>query len=149
MNPTSQKNLKPFNLEAALAGEPVITRNGRAVVDFHVFERLVQSSDYPLKGIVLGDGVEISRMQSWTLEGKFYVIDPSRKQVVDDNELDLFMAPKTITVYANLYRKGSNSSEISSSYYEIGFVYSTEQEAQAAAAHNSRFVKTITVTIEL
>ncbi|MCE5180581.1 MAG: hypothetical protein LLG15_02150 [Betaproteobacteria bacterium] len=31
--------MKPFNLEKALAGEPVVTRDGIPVTDFHYFER--------------------------------------------------------------------------------------------------------------
>lgn len=42
--------MKPFNLKAALAGKPVVTRDGRAVTQLHLFEHI--RSDYPVRAVV-------------------------------------------------------------------------------------------------
>ena len=54
--------MKPFNLEAALRGEKVITRDGREVTQLKLFEC---DSDYPLAGVVIGSNC----VRVWTKEG--------------------------------------------------------------------------------
>ena len=44
--------MKPFNLERALAGDPVVTRDGRKVLELYLFNIDV---DYPLCGIIDGE----------------------------------------------------------------------------------------------
>ena len=54
--------MKPFNLEAALRGEKVVTRDGREVTQLKLFEC---DSDYPLAGVVIGSNC----VRVWTKEG--------------------------------------------------------------------------------
>lgn len=42
--------MKPFNLERALKGAPVITRDGREVTQLHLFD--AEGADYPLYGVI-------------------------------------------------------------------------------------------------
>lgn len=73
--------MKPFNLEAALAGEPVVTRSGCKVKQITLFE---VDNQYNLVGVV---GEDIFQ---FTKEGVF--------SVGNSHSLDLFMKVKTHTV---------------------------------------------------
>ena len=53
--------MKSFNLERALAGEPVIARNGLKVIEFHVFKSI---SDRALKVVL--ENSEIMKKQRIT-----------------------------------------------------------------------------------
>ena len=75
-------NLKPFNLEKALAGDPVVTGCGIQVTEI-VQLRTALATDRPIIGVVNG----IPR--SFRIDGTFcegYVLP----------DLDLFMAPKIV-----------------------------------------------------
>lgn len=82
--------MKPFNLEAVLKGDPVVTRSGRKVV-FIVYDPTTVVLDARI--IVLVEGQR---------ELRFYY---ENGQVFADFESphDLFMAPKKRTVWLNLY----------------------------------------------
>lgn len=85
--------MKPFDLEAAKAGAPLVTRDGRpAKFIAHVAE--AQPSQ---RLLVLIDGGVYTKFES----GK-YSNSPAR---VSPN--DLFMAPVKRTVWVNLYEYGS------------------------------------------
>ena len=81
--------MKPFDLEAAKAGAPIVTRDGRPakfiahVAEAHPSQRL----------LMLIDGTVHTKFES----GK-YAASPAH---VSDN--DLFMAPVKRTVWVNLY----------------------------------------------
>ena len=85
--------MKPFDLEAAKAGAPIVTRDGRPakfiahVAEAHPSQRL----------LVLIDGTVHTKFES----GK-YAASPAH---VSDN--DLFMAPVKRTVWINLYEYGA------------------------------------------
>jgi hypothetical protein len=87
--------MKPFDLAKAKAGEPLVTRNGRAVSEFYHF--LTSTDRYPCVAII--DGVRFSL----TTDGCEY-------KDSGESPRDLFMAPKKRTVYVNFYRdrKGSH-----------------------------------------
>lgn len=69
----------PFNLEAALAGDPVVTRDGRAVTQLTLYD--IPST---FKVVAVVDG----QLESFSINGKsLFGID-----VISKN--DLFMAPK-------------------------------------------------------
>lgn len=86
------KTLKPFDLEAAKRGEPLVTRDGRAVSEFHHFT--TEATNKPCIAIINGN-------VSWTrtngLVGDGYQ---------EDN--DLFMAPKKRTVYVQIFDKAAD-----------------------------------------
>lgn len=73
--------MKPFNLEAALRGEPVITRDGRPV-KIAGYNPDVQE-DFAILGWITNVKGQITP-RSWSKEGK-YIEDAN-------NEFDLFMA---------------------------------------------------------
>lgn len=84
------KTFKPFDLEAAKAGEPLVTRDGRkARLLAHVPEF---EEEHRVIFAIEGEGHAMSYSESGV-----YVHDEA-------SDFDLFMAPKTRTVFVNLYR---------------------------------------------
>jgi hypothetical protein len=80
---------KPFNLERALAGDPVVMMDGRPVI----FTRFDICGRRALHGVVEG------HLISWFKDGRYYASGESR--------YDLFMATKKRTVWVNLYKKSA------------------------------------------
>lgn len=68
--------LLEFDLNKALNGATVVTRNGDIVKDFAYFPSAFETL-FQLRGVVVGD------IWSWTIEGKW---KPNA-----DNDLDLFI----------------------------------------------------------
>lgn len=89
------KKLKPFDLEAAKRGEPVMMRNGSVVEEFRYFEK---RSDWRVAVVVNGE------LYCHRDDGS-YSIGRSR----DGAPQDLFMAQRKVTLYLNLYHGGSAS----------------------------------------
>lgn len=83
--------MKRFDLERALAGDPLVTRNGTKVTEFHYFKTVSCMNDSLI-------GIINSGYQSYNNEGK--LLNSA------DSPLDLFMAPKTY--YVNVYKKSHN-----------------------------------------
>lgn len=82
--------MKPFDLEAAKRGEPIVTRDGRpAKFIAHVPEL---SGPYKILTLI-GEG-----LQTHTEDG----LDVPKSTCPSD----LFMAPKKVTRYVNLYNGG-------------------------------------------
>ena len=77
-----------FNLERALAGDPVVTRDGRKVTQLVKFE--TESG-----GILLGLDVGNDYVDSWLIDGRYR----------DGGECgaDLFMAPKKLSGFVNVF----------------------------------------------
>jgi hypothetical protein len=80
-------DLKPFDLEAALRGEPVVTRDGRPVTQLHLFKDT--TCNLPLIGVVN------HLLQNFTEEGKYIFAE-------DDSRHDLFMAPKKKKLFISI-----------------------------------------------
>jgi hypothetical protein len=101
--------MKPFDIESALKGAPVMTRNGRPATNLVKFEC---ESDYVIYGIVE------NKVQSWTLDGRFNVSELSMC-------FDLFMAPvrKTGWVARGAYSDGDS--------FVRSPVFNSEEEAKA------------------
>lgn len=85
---------KPFNLEKALAGEPVVTRGGSPVTQLVLFKGELDTK-YPLRGVFGAD------IESWTSAGA-YCADGS------PNNNDLFMASTKKKGWVNIYSTNSN-----------------------------------------
>ena len=84
--------MKPFNLKSALKGDRVITRSGKEVIDFHLFNC---KTDYPLCGVISFD----NNITSWDKNGKHFLKDSN----------DLFMVTQTKKLYVGIdIRSGVN-----------------------------------------
>jgi len=77
--------MKEFNLERALAGYPVITRDGRAVTQLHKFD--AADSSYQLIGVI-GELIFDFTIDGYSSIGR-------------EVSHDLFMAPNKVTLYLN------------------------------------------------
>lgn len=101
--------MKPFDLEAAKRGEPIITRDG---VGAHFIAHTDKvTGAYKVMAVVNGE------WYSFTEQGKRH---PGGMSLVD-----LFMAPKTRTVWLNLY-------DIHPSHGS-GYFYPSQEEADEGA----------------
>lgn len=88
------KTLRPFDLEAAKAGAPIVTRDGRParIVCFDA------AGEFPVIALIrYGTDKEVP--QSCMLTGSV--------AYKEDSADDLFMAPVKRRGYVNLYRKGN------------------------------------------
>lgn len=102
--------MKPFDLQKALAGEPVVTRDGRPVKIAGINP---DAKDlYKVVGWL--DGITAG----WCIDGKDYLDGQNPK--------DLFMATKTVKKegWVNLYKGGQ---------HRHGSIFSTEDEAKKYA----------------
>lgn len=106
---------KPFNLQDALQGKSIITRDGRSVKIAGYNPEA--NHYYSLVGWVNGE------TQSWSMDGKYY-----RGGESDD---DLFMASETKDVWVVLFQ--SKAKDILSHAYE------TEEYAYDALRHHSHY----------
>tara|TARA_R110000868_G_scaffold184686_1_gene426336 strand:- start:22 stop:369 length:348 start_codon:yes stop_codon:yes gene_type:complete len=99
--------MKPFDLEKALAGEPVVTRSGREV--FQLTHFLNTTKLYPLMGVVNGN------VLTWLIDG-------SNVSPQEPGQLDLFM--KEMEQWVNVYY------DKDAQRVWCGNVYDSEQEAK-------------------
>lgn len=76
--------MKPFNLQEALEGKPLVTRDGKKVLDFHYFECSNLTSDYPIIAFIEGQ----IYLNSYTNNGL------SVRHRVSDTDLFMYEAPE-------------------------------------------------------
>lgn len=116
-----------FNLERALAGEPVITRDGHEVYELVKFD---STHSYPIVGVI--DGL----LHRWTIDGKEF----SHHSGECESSLDLFMKPKENVIWVNVY-KDRDSEKLF-----IGQAHREESLAQRAIdSTHAEFIKTIKI----
>ena len=113
--------MKPFNLEEALAGKKVVTRNGQEVTELHLFKN--EEVDEPLVGIV-DDSVHC-----WTKAGEYF--DSGNPN------LDIFMKKEKKQYWKNLFFLNGNIIISHASF-------PTESDALASPTVNSdHYIKTV------
>jgi hypothetical protein len=103
--------MKPFDLQKALAGDPVVTRDGRPV------KIAAYNPDaYPFAEII---GWVDKSPKPWHSNGKI-LLDK-------DHDVDLFMATKTVKKegWVNIYNR-----------FDIAGAYKTKEDADIAAERN-------------
>jgi hypothetical protein len=115
--------MEKFDLERALAGEPVCTRNGKDVTHLTFFD---VDSRHQVVGVV-----EKSLIR-WTKKG--YCFDVSHI-----SEHDLFMKPKEKVIWVNVYKSVRG-------FLFLGNQFDTEEEAIDDAKGESIFVKRLRIT---
>ena len=81
--------MKPFDLERALAGEPIICRNGHIPEEWHYFES-ASNNVHPIKFVISGNLYGVDK------NGRLY---PSC-----ESELDLCMVSPKRLGWVNIYR---------------------------------------------
>lgn len=122
------KNLKPFDLKRALAGDPVVTGDGRKVTQVE----LIMISDSK-------EGVLV-HIEDYPNQIKWF----TDKEYASDHVNDLFMVPKTTpkttTYWVNIYRDSLNS-------ICIGSIHKTQKSAESVV-HDLERIKTISFDVE-
>ena len=85
-------NLKPFDLEAAKAGKPVFTRDGRKarIICFDT-----KGDPCPIIALVEENGIESA-----------YHYDKNGQNAYNKSKLDLMMLPEKKEVWVNVYKGG-------------------------------------------
>lgn len=111
MEKNSEMKLKPFDLEKALKGEKVVTRDGREVFDIAHFPH--KTGEFRVYGVLEEIVVTFTEEGSWMGDTKSHE--------------DLFMALKERVVWVNLYIDGS-----------VGNHHSSEDNADSAADGSKR-----------
>jgi hypothetical protein len=119
---------KPFNLEEALNGAKVVTRDGREVSQLTKFEG---SKDYQLAGVT--DGV----LYTWTEQGGYYTDRQSNS--------DLFLAVETQSICVNVFMNSHGDLWVSGNQYK-SFAEAHDNEPDTSTM---KYIKTIEITVEI
>ena len=124
--------MKPFDLQKALAGEPVVTRDGKGVTIFNI------KSAHPTHPVIDERiGIVEHFALRWTKEGKYSTGS-------NDCGLDLFMAPVKRQEWVNIYL----SRDAECGKYRVGTdVFPSEGDAEliGRVAPENNFVKSVLI----
>ncbi len=110
--------MKPFNLERAIAGDPLVTRDGREVKEFHYFSHASATLE-PVRAVVGGSVYGYEPDGSYLSKGHVHCHD-------------LFMASKSRTFYVNIYEE-----RLASYKGNKSGAFDSEEEARSNAVNNS------------
>jgi hypothetical protein len=121
--------MKPFSLKHALAGAPVVTKDGRKVI---YVTKLEQVKDYPVVGLI--EGTE--SIARWTEDG--YFLKPC-----SPHKCDLLVHEEKKSIWVNIY---DNKSRMWCSHG-----YNSPEEAEEANKRttsicDSVYIKTVEIT---
>jgi hypothetical protein len=101
-----------FDLQRALDGESVCTKDGRDVTQLTCFKDVLQ------RDCVYG--VVSNEIKCWAIDGSYFLN-------ASDSELDLFMKPKENAIWVNLYKSKEGH------LYTTGVEYPNEESAKESA----------------
>lgn len=121
--------MKPFNLQEALEGKPIVTRDGRKVLDFHYFKDINSDENYCICAVIENE----ASIYTFAIDGRFMFIRGQNPQ-------DLFMYEEPKTYYANVYRYSDDVVQISNG------ILSKEQMVKMGES-NKNYLKTIEIII--
>ena len=128
-NPEEKKlNFLPFNLEAAKAGKPVYTRDGRKA-RIICFDR--KGDICPIIALVEENGMEVTK--SYDMNG--------RANYKNADNYDLMMLPEKKEMWINIYEGTTGPAP-------GGYLYDTEEEAKDAVNGDENYVTTTKVCWE-
>ena len=114
--------MKPFDLEKALAGEPVVTRSGVPVTEIYHFK--TSRDRFPVRAVVNGG------LSSYNTDGRWGITHTNN---------DLFMAPVKKQEWVNIHKNDC--------CYFIGFtVFDNERSAVKAGSQNGNYIKSVLVS---
>lgn len=113
--------MKPFDLERALAGDPVVTRDGRkAKIIYHYLKGAIY---YSIVAVVEEDD-DTETVLTYTLDGEAFIGNRSMN--------DLFMDSIKHEGWINIYR----SEDFLNPHYAGKAIYDTEKRAKTGATSN-------------
>jgi hypothetical protein len=120
--------LEKFDLEKALNGAKVVTRDGREVSQFVKFDTYEKFSLY---------GVVNDEILFWDIKGRYY-------EGANPN-IDLFIVGEVQSIWVNVYKKSNNGEMyIGSQRYK-----SKNNAINAVSREDQEYLKTIEITDEV
>lgn len=119
--------MKPFNLQKAIDGKPIVTRDGKKVLDFHYFKNCVQYRQCVV--VIEGNSGSLSE---YDCNGRFLRNEESN--------FDLFMYEAPKTYYVNVYKSKHEN-------IGLGGMYNSKEEALELSHKDGTYIKTIEITI--
>lgn len=120
--------LIPFDLQRAIAGEPLITRDGKDVV----------------WGAYNPKALDSQRICVWVGEFARLYYENGKMWSNEENTLDLFMKPKKVTMWKNWFK-----SLLDEKPFSTGKDYETREEAVNAGKEKRNFIDAFPTEIEL
>ena len=120
--------MKPFNLNEALAGHPVVTRDGRKVTQLHLFD---VTSPYCLCGVIDRE------LRSFTKEGYHSIL-----KTKDTSDYDLFMESTKTKKWINIYKSQFSDEVIAGQQ-----TYDSEQVAKNNVWNTMEYFNTIEIEV--
>lgn len=124
-------NLKEFNIEAAKAGKPVCTRDGRKARIIS-FDR--HGEDCPIIALVVDSkNAECEEVIDYTLDGI------CNENIINHNKYDLMMLPQKKEGWVNIYKDFEDT---------VCCVYPTEKEALEDGETEKDYITTIKIEWE-
>jgi hypothetical protein len=115
--------LEKFDLERALSGDPVITKEGKEVTQLTCFKDVLH------RDCVYG--VVSNQVQCWEIDGSYFLNE-------SDSKHNLFMKPKENTIWVNVYKN------ISGKLYTNG-QFDSEQQAKLHSGDWNNYVKSVKI----
>lgn len=126
-------NLKPFDLEAAKAGKPVCTRNGRKV---RILCYDLKGEEYPIVAAVETPNHMAESISAYDKNGRF---DHGK-----ENNNDLMMLPQKKEGWVNVYK----SYNVGKKTPCIASIYPTKEEAKKSSVVGLDYVDTVKIEWE-
>ncbi|HXT83636.1 MAG TPA: hypothetical protein VN704_04805 [Verrucomicrobiae bacterium] len=127
----TEQKIIPFDLEKALAGNEVITRNGLEVIECVYFKKREQ---FNLLALIKEPENKYSTLKAFNDDGTF---------CRDEPEFDLFMKPKIIKLYGGLYKYPDDHKIL------ITYLYRDHETAtQQASSGYKIFIKVVEIEVE-
>lgn len=138
--------MKPFDLEKALAGEPVKLHNGKKAIIYANIEQYFVES--PLKGVIVSDDNSYEEFE-WTLQGKLFVNSENKYDIVGmweeprptinvtlpcplkEPQPDMWFITSTFTVTQSTYSSDTTKEKtVSEEILEQGLYFASREDAQ-------------------
>lgn len=126
-------NFKPFDLEAAKAGKPVCTRDGRKV---RILCYDLKGAEYPIVALVEAHDYLDESISTYDRNGRF---DHDR-----ENKNDLMMFPQKKEGWVNVYKSYNVGKKIPC----MASIYPTKEEAKKSSVVGFDYVDTVKIEWE-
>lgn len=138
-------NLKPFDLEAAKAGKPVCTRDGRKA-RIICFDYKGDSNAYPILALIStinSRGVPSEIIAKYTEDGRY-----AKYNNVENNE-DLMMLPEKKEGWVNIYNRNRPRTSSENCYIMTGVsVFETKEGAISYIDKDKEYIDTVKIEWE-
>jgi|SRR6476646_3752366 len=125
--------MKEFNLERALAGDPIVMRCGKPW-------KYIGTCSNPLTPIV---GEFDLNVCFWQKNGRYGVEQTKGFELPEQHSYDLFMAPVKKQEWVNIYSYQNEHEETIS--YGMGSVWSSEKEAKYEINSFRKYITTVLI----